>query len=105
MTPQRGEIWWGAQPDEQGRPYLVIARSEAIESMKRVLVAPVTRTQRRMIRSELVLGPSDGLRWDCCASFDNIRPFPKALLTRRLGSLSSERIHEMCLVLSATTGC
>lgn len=31
--------------------------------------------------------------------------FRRALLTRRLGSLKSERIHEMCLVLSATTGC
>ena len=105
MTPQRGEIWWGEQPDELGRPFLVIARSEAIGSMQRVLVAPVTRTQRRTIRSELALGPGDGLRWECCASFDNIRPFPKSLLTRRLGAVPPERLHELCDVLATTTGC
>jgi mRNA interferase MazF len=105
MTPQRGEIWWGEEKADVGRPFLVIARSEAIESMKRVLVAPVTRTVRRTVRSELALGPADGLRWECCASFDNIRPFPKALLVRRLGTLSPTRLHELCDVLAATTGC
>lgn len=105
MTPQRGEIWWGEQPDENGRPFLVIARSEAIASMQRVLVVPITRIQRRAIRSELMLGPGDGLRWECCATFDNIRPFPKSLLVRRLAALGAERMHELCDVLAATTGC
>jgi mRNA-degrading endonuclease toxin of MazEF toxin-antitoxin module len=105
VTPQRGEIWWGEQQADTGRPFLVIARSEAVESMQRVLVAPVTRAVRRTIRSELELGPADGLRFECCASFDNIRPFPKALLVRRLGALAPERLHELCDVLAATTGC
>jgi mRNA interferase MazF len=105
VTPQRGEIWWGEAEEDKGRPFLVIARSEAIESMQRVLVAPITTTQRRSIRSELALGPGDGLRRECCATFDNIRPFPKALLVRRLGALSPDRVHELCTVLNATTGC
>lgn len=105
MTPKRGEIWWGEAADEGGRPFLVIARSEAIAVMQRVLVVPVTRTQRRTIRSELMLGPNEGLRWECCAAFDNIRPFPKSLLTRKLGELGIEREHELCSVLAATTGC
>lgn len=73
--------------------------------MQRILVVPVTRTQRRMIRSELTLGEGDGLRFECCAAFDNIRPVPKSLLVRRLGGLSAERLHEICDVLAATTGC
>ena len=105
MTPRRGEIWWGEQPDESGRPFLIIARSEAIPSMQKVLVVPITRTQRRAIRSELALGPTDGLRWECSAAFDNIRPIPKALLLRKLGALGPEREHELCSVLAATTGC
>lgn len=105
MTPQRGEIWWGEQADELGRPFLVIARPEAIVSMLRVLVVPITRTQRRTVRSELELGPTDGLRHECCASFDNIRSIPKSLLVRRLGTLGPDRIHELCEVLAATTGC
>ena len=105
MSPQRGEIWWGEQPDESGRPFLIIARPEAVASMQRVLVVPITRTKRRTIRSELALGPEDGLRWECCAAFDNIRPIPKSLLVRKLGALGPERMHELCLVLAATTGC
>ena len=73
--------------------------------MQRVLVVPVTTTQRRTIRSELTLGPADGLKRECCAAFDNIRPFPKALLVRRLGVLSPDRMSELCTVLNATTGC
>lgn len=105
VTPQRGEIWWGEAPDEKGRPFLVIARQEAIPVMQRILVAPVTRNQRRMIRSELALGPDDGLKFECCATFDNLRPFPKSLLVRKLGALSPARLHDMCDVLNATTGC
>ncbi len=103
--PRRGEIWWGEAAEEGGRPFLVIARSEAISVMQRILVVPVTRTQRRMIPSELSLGPEDGLRFECCAPFDNIRPFPKALLIRKLGALGIDREHEICSVLAATTGC
>ena len=105
MSPRRGEIWWGEAAEEGGRPFLVISRSVAIEAMQRVLVVPITRTQRRTIRSELTLGPGEGLRWECCAAFDNIRPFPKSLLIRKLGGLSLEREHELCAVLAATTGC
>ena len=73
--------------------------------MQRVFVVPITRTHRRTLRRELMLGPRDGLRWECCATFDNIRPFPKSLLVRRLGALGAERMLELCDVLAATTGC
>lgn len=99
----RGEIWWGEAPDLGGRPFLVVSRDAANRVMRRVLVAPIT-TRTRGLPSELPLGPDEGLPTECAASFDNLRPFPKAMLTRRLGSLGP-RIHEICATAAAALEC
>ena len=99
----RGEVWWGEAPDEKGRPFLVVSRDAANETMRRVLVAPVTRRVRGL-PSELALGAAEGLPVQSVASFDNIRPFPKVMLVRRLGSLGP-RQHEICRVAGATLDC
>lgn len=99
----RGDLWWGEAPDAKGRPYLVVSRDGANDVMRRVLVAPVT-TRVRGLPSELALGAAEGLPLDSVASFDNLRPFPKALLVRRLGSLGP-RQHEICRVAGATLDC
>jgi mRNA interferase MazF len=100
----RGELWWGETPDEKGRPYLVVSRDAANAVMARVLVAPVTR-QVRGIPSELALGPDEGLPVESVASFDNVRPFPKAMLVRRLGGLGPDRRRDLCRVAAATLDC
>lgn len=100
----RGEVWWGEAPDEKGRPFLIVSRDAANEVMARVLVAPVTRRVRG-IPSELQLGLGEGLPVESAAAFDNIRPFPKAMLVRRLGALGAERSHELCTVAAATLDC
>lgn len=99
----RGELWWGQTPDERGRPYLVVSRDAANEVMQRVLVAPVTR-RIRGLPSELALGVEEGLPVESVASFDNLQPFPKALLVRRLGVLGP-RLHEIRSVADATLDC
>jgi mRNA interferase MazF len=99
----RGELWWGEAPDLQGRPYLVVSRDAANEVMQRVLVAPVT-TRARGVPSELSLGSDEGLPRECVASFDNLQPFPKSMLTRRLGLLGG-RLDEICRVAGATLDC
>ncbi len=99
----RGEIWWGEAPDEKGRPFLVVTRDSANEVMQRVLVAPISR-RARSVPSELAVGPDEGLPVDSVASFDNLRPFPKAMLVRRLGSLGP-RAHEICTTAGATLDC
>lgn len=104
MVVARGEIWWGEAPDETGRPFLVVSRDVANEVMRRVLVAPVTRRVRG-VPSELELGPDEGLPGPCAASFDNLRPFPKAMLVRRVGSLGPARGYEICRVAAATLDC
>ncbi len=100
----RGELWWGEAPDEKGRPFLVVSRDSANAVMQRVLVAPVT-SRIRSIPSELPLGQAEGLPMDSAASFDNLRPFPKSMLVRRLGALAPDRRHLLCAVAAATLDC
>lgn len=100
----RGDIWWGEAPDHKGRPYLVVSRDAANRVMQRVLVAPVT-TRVRGLPSELVLGLDEGLPRVSVATFDNLQPFPKAMLVRRVGSLASSRSGDICAAARATLDC
>lgn len=103
MVVARGDVCWGETPHEKGRPFLVVSRDVANEAMQRVLVAPVS-SRIRDLPSELRLGPHEGLPVESVASFDNLRPFPKAMLVRKLGTLGS-RLHEICLTANATLDC
>ena len=62
---RQGEIWWGDQPGEKSRPYIVLTRDEAIPVVHSVLVAPLTRRQRN-IATELRLDVHDGVPTDSC---------------------------------------
>lgn len=104
MVVGRGEIWWGETPEEKGRPFLVVSRNAANDVMQRVLVAPVT-TRIRSVPSELPVGEAEGLPHPSVATFDNLRPFPKAMLVRRLGTLDPTRIYLLCAVAAATLDC
>ncbi len=100
----RGELWWGEAPDQKGRPYLVVSRDAANRVMQRVLVAPVT-TRVRGLPSELGLGAEEGLPHESVATFDNLQPFPKAMLVRRLGSLPAFRSGAICAAARAILDC
>lgn len=101
--PRQGEIWW-AQVEDKRRPVLVITRSEAIPVLDRLVVAPVTRTVRG-IPTEIELAPEDGLPAECAASFDNVQPINRHLLTERLAVLDAGRGHEICVALAALADC
>jgi mRNA interferase MazF len=102
--PARGDVWWGEAPDAKGRPYLVLTRDEAIPVLRTVVVAPVTRTVRG-IPTEVTLGPAEGLATECVATMDNLLTFPKSMLVRRMGSLSSSRRGEPCQSIAAAFDC
>ena len=57
-----------------------------------VTVASVT-TRVRSIRSEVLLGPEDGLRRRSVVNLDNINTIPKASLERRVAGLSDEKLE------------
>lgn len=100
----RGEVWWGETPEAKGRPFLVVSRDAANRVMQRVLVAPVT-SRIRGVPSELPLGQAEGLPERSVATFDNLQPFPKAMLVQRIGILSPDRSRDICRTAGATIDC
>ena len=102
MIPAQGEIWW-AEAEDKRRPVLVVTRSEAIPVLTWIVVAPVTRTVRD-IPTEIPVGPEQGLAVDSAASFDNLKPIRRALLTQRVGALAEPRAA-ICRALSALADC
>ena len=100
--PSQGEVWW-AETEDMRRPVLVVTRSEAVEVLTGIVVAPVTRTVRG-IPTEVGLGPAEGLDGDCVASFDNVQRVRRSALTRKAGELGPRR-HEMCAALLALADC
>lgn len=103
MTPFQGDVWWAEREDKR-RPVLVVTRSEAVPVLSRIIVAPVTRTIRG-IPTEIALGMSEGLPVDCVASFDNVQPISRSLLTTRIGGLDPVRRREICRALAALADC
>jgi mRNA interferase MazF len=83
---------------------LVVTRSEAIPLLRRIIVAPVTRSVRG-IPTEIPLDESDGLREASAASFDNLVLAPVRALTTRIGEASPSRRAEICRALSALADC
>lgn len=102
VTPRHGEIWW-YEEEEDRRPALVVTRDAALVALHRVVVAPVTRTVRG-IPTEVQLGPDEGLRDECAATFDNLRTVLRANLTERVGTLGPRRV-EICRALAALADC
>lgn len=91
-------------PNQKRRPVLIVTRTDVIPSLTNVVIAPVTSTVR-MIPTCIPVGPEDGIDHDSVATFDNLTAVPKSVLTRRLGSLGSDRVQRICLALEAMADC
>jgi len=99
----RGEIWWAATPGGD-RPVLVLTRDPLADRIGAVVVAACTRTVRG-VRSELSLGPGDGMPEPCVASFDNLHTLRRSLFRRPITRLSPQRMEEACRTVAAALGC
>jgi mRNA interferase MazF len=102
-APLQGEIWW-AEAEDKRRPVLIVTRDEAMPVLRRLVVAPVTRTVRG-IPTEIALGEQEGMPTACAASFDNLQPVNRHLLTERVGGLAAGRRGEVCRALDALADC
>lgn len=103
VTPAQGEIWW-AEAQDKRRPVLIVTRSDAVAVLGWIIVAPVTRTIRR-IPTEVRLDTRHGLPDECVASFDNLQPIRRSFLTQRVGGLQVEDLDEICRALRALADC
>jgi mRNA interferase MazF len=81
----------------------VVSRTAAARVRPVITIAPVTRTIRG-IRSELTLGPDDGLRVRSVANCDNLTTVSKSKLTKRIGSLDSHKLVQLDRALRYALG-
>jgi mRNA interferase MazF len=91
----RGELYWAELGPPAGRrPVCVLTRDAAISVLRTVTCAPVTRTIRG-IRSEVEVGPEQGLPAVSVITCDTLLTIPQtALDPAPLGRLGEvERAH------------
>lgn len=86
----RGDIFWAdLGPPAGRRPVCVLTRDPAIEVLAGVVCAPITRTIRG-IRSEVEVGPDEGLPQTSVINCDNVLTVPQ-------GSLDPEPVGRLDL--------
>jgi mRNA interferase MazF len=76
----RSEIYWAdLGPPAGRRPVCILTRDAAVGVLRTVTCAPITRTVRG-IRSEVEVGPEQGLPVPGVISCDNLLTVPQAAL-------------------------
>ena len=103
VTPRQGDVWW-AEGRAKRRPVLVVTRTDIIPMLRKITVAPVSRTVRG-IPTEIALDEADGLREASVASFDNLMRVRPTSLTTKIGDASPSRRAQICRALSALADC
>ncbi len=89
----RGEVWWADLAAPAGRrPVLLLSRDGAYARRDSLTVAPIT-TRTRGIRTEVVLGPDEGLPRRSVVNLDNMLTMDKTALLRYAGALSGAKLR------------
>lgn len=84
---------------------VVLSRDAAIARLGRTLVAPCTTTIRGL-PSEVVLEPGDDpVPLRSAVNLDAVESVSLAVLIDRLGTLSSDRMHQVCAALEVAVDC
>ncbi len=100
---RQGDVFWARGPAGR-RPYLVVTRTEAIPVLNAIVVAPVTRTIRRIPQC-ISLTEDDGMPARCVANFDGLTVFDQTLFDEHITRLAPDRMHEICDALEALADC
>jgi len=86
------------------RPAVVMHRDFAGRALNAVLVAPLTTTIRD-IPTAVRLGPADGIDRECVAALDNLTLLARDRFRQRIGTLSEERMADLCAALLIAVSC
>ncbi len=102
---KRGDVLWATLEEPFGRrPVCVVTRTAAIASLYSVMCAPITR-RIRGIRSEVVVGPCEGLPdWSTISCDNLILVSHSELQESPVGSLDSLRSRQLDLALGYALG-
>jgi mRNA interferase MazF len=90
-------------PDKQ-RPVLVLTRHSSIGHLSTITVAPITSTVRD-VPSEVELNVEDGMKGRCTVNLHNVVTVAHERLGKRITSLNSVRMQEVCVALRFSLGC
>jgi mRNA interferase MazF len=100
----RGEIrWYTFRPPDKRRPVLILTRSDVIDRLNEIIVAPATRTIRGLA-TEVVLSPEDGMPVLCALNFDHVSLAQRARIGAALCSLPESRWPEVRRALLVACG-
>jgi mRNA interferase MazF len=101
----RGEIWLLQLPrPDRRRPVLVLNRPSLLRVLHTATVAAITSTLRGA-PTEVPVGPDDGLKQTSCVNLTNLFTVRKSELRHYVGSLSAEKMREICRALNIACGC
>ncbi len=75
---------------DKTRPAVILTRSIAAQSMRRMTIAPITSTVRGL-HTDVPVGPLNGLDHDSVISLDNITTVERSSIGRLLGYLRPEQ--------------
>jgi mRNA interferase MazF len=99
-----GQVWWADLPGDKVRPVVVLTRAAVAPVLSRVLAAPVTSTVRGL-RSEVALGPDEGVVRGSVANLDNAQLVEVGRLLRQAGRVSAARWPEVCQAMAWAIAC
>ena len=104
-TVGRGEIWtYRFKARDKRRLVLILTRPEVISLLHTVMVAPITSTIYDA-PSEVLVGPEDGLKHPSAVNLDHVQTVERAQLVAYVGSLSAQKMRQVCRALAIATGC
>lgn len=99
-----GQVWWADLDGDKIRPVVILTRDTVASRLRRVVVAPVTSTQRG-IETEVTLGPSEGLRRGSVVNLDNVQLVGVDALLRPCGYMTLARWSEVCRAMARAIAC
>ena len=92
---KRGDVrWYKFKSPDKKRPVVILMRSNMLDYLGEVTVAPITSTIRE-IPSEVFLSHEDGMRNDCAINCDHIQTVSKAKIGSLITTLSKEKLVEI----------
>jgi mRNA interferase MazF len=102
---RRGDIWLYtfSRPDKR-RPVLVLSRSEVIDLLHTVIVAPITTTVHGA-PSEVIVGIDEGLKQQSAINLDHVQTVDKTKLKHFVGTVPPQKMNAVCSALAIATGC
>ena len=97
---KRGEIrWYTFKAPDKRRPVMILLRSDVIEYLGEITIAPITTTIRD-IPSEVVLTQNDGMPRECAVNFDHIQTVQKGKIGALITTLTIGKLDEVDAAVS-----